>query len=76
MPDDAVINKPIYLAFQAFGPGHYDGVVQAADKNITGMVTVSRHEFEPFISFKPTACVQRVSSHLYNSAIKYSSKQN
>lgn len=40
MPDDAVINKPIYLAYHAFGPGHYDGTVQAADRN-TG--TVSRH---------------------------------
>jgi len=39
MPDDAVINKPIYLAYHAFGPGHYDGTVQAADRN-TG--TVSR----------------------------------
>lgn len=40
MPDDAVINKPIYLAYHALGPGHYDGTVQAADRN-TG--TVSRH---------------------------------
>ena len=46
MPDDAVINNPIYLAYQAFGPGHYNGTVQAADKNITGTV---RHE--PFCLF-------------------------
>lgn len=48
MPDDAVINKPIYLAYQAFGAGHYDGTVQAADRN-TG--TVSRHERQSLCLF-------------------------
>ena len=25
IPDEAVITKPIYIAFNAYGPGHYDG---------------------------------------------------
>lgn len=33
IPDDVVITKPIYLAYQAFGPGHYDGTVRAAETN-------------------------------------------
>ena len=25
IPDEPVITKPIYIAFNAYGPGHYDG---------------------------------------------------
>ena len=34
IPDESVITKPIYIAFNAYGPGHYDGT-QAKESNVS-----------------------------------------